>query len=175
MARVDARLAQARLRTAERRAREAAERANRARDDFFAMLSHELRSPLMAILGWTALLKSDRLNEEDGAAVDLIERNARIQRRLIDDLLDMARIVTGRMRVELQPLRSLSELIRVVIDSFRPIALAKGVSVLSGLEPDGRPDRGRSRATAAGAVEPAVQRDPLHPGRRSDRDSLCAP
>jgi signal transduction histidine kinase len=142
IARIDARLAQARLRTAERRAREAAERANRARDDFFAMLSHELRSPLMAILGWTALLKSDRLSAEDGAAVDLIQRNARIQRRLIDDLLDMARIVTGRMRVELQPLPCLSELIRVVIDSFRPIALAKGVSVLSGLEPDAGPVEG---------------------------------
>ena len=146
MARVDARLAQARLRTAERRAREAAERANRARDDFFAMLSHELRSPLMAIMGWTALLKSDRLNAADGAAVDLIERNARIQRRLIDDLLDMARIVTGRMRVELQPLPCLSELIRLVIDSFKPIALAKGVSVLSDLEPgcgpiEGDPER----------------------------------
>lgn len=142
LARVDARLAQARLRTAERRAREAAERANRARDDFFAMLSHELRSPLMAIMGWTALLKSDRLNEEDGAAVDLIERNARIQRRLVDDLLDMARIVTGRMRVELQPLPCLAELLRVVVDSFRPIALAKGVSVLSSLEPDTGPIEG---------------------------------
>jgi len=142
VARVDARLAQARLRAAERRAREAAERANRARDDFFATLSHELRSPLMAILGWTALLKSDRLNEEDGAAVELIERNARIQRRLIDDLLDMARIVTGRMRVELRPLPCLSELIRLVIDSFKPIALAKSVSVLSRLEPDAGPIEG---------------------------------
>src|SRR6185437_12685662 len=122
--------------------REAAERANRARDDFFAMLSHELRSPLMAILGWTALLKSDRLNEEDGAAVELIERNARIQRRLIDDLLDMARIVTGRMRVELRPLPCLSELIRLVIDSFKPIALAKSVSVLSRLEPEAGPIEG---------------------------------
>ncbi len=142
LARVDARLAQARLRAVERRSREAAERANRARDDFFATLSHELRSPLMAILGWTALLKHAGLSEEDGAAVDLIERNARIQRRLIDDLLDMARIVTGRMRVELQPLASLSEVIRVVVDSFRPTALAKGVNVLSSLEPQTGPIEG---------------------------------
>src|SRR6185312_16063188 len=142
LARVDARLAQARLRAAERRAREAAERANRARDDFFATLSHELRSPLMAILGWTALLKHDGLREQDGTAVELIERNARIQRRLIDDLLDMARIVTGRMRVELQPLASLAAVIRVVVDSFRPIALAKGVSVQVSLDPDSGPIEG---------------------------------
>ena len=142
LARVDARLAQAKLRAAERRAREAAERANRARDDFFATLSHELRTPLMAILGWTALLKSDRLNEADAGAVDLIDRNARIQRRLIDDLLDMARIVTGRMRIELQPLASFSELARIVADSFRPIALAKGVSVYTTLDADTGPIEG---------------------------------
>jgi signal transduction histidine kinase/methylmalonyl-CoA mutase cobalamin-binding subunit len=142
LARVDARLAQAKLRAAERRAREAAERANRARDDFFATLSHELRTPLMAILGWTALLKSDRLNDADAAAVDLIDRNARVQRRLINDLLDMARIVTGRMRIELQPLASFSELVGVVVDSFRPIALAKGISVYSTLDADTGPLEG---------------------------------
>jgi signal transduction histidine kinase len=142
IARVDARLAQARLRAAERRARDAAERANRARDDFFATLSHELRTPLMAILGWTALLKTDRLNAEDAGAVALIERNARLQRRLVDDLLDMARIVTGRMRVELQPLASLSETVRAVVDSLRPIALAQGISVCCTLDPDAGPVEG---------------------------------
>ena len=142
LARVDARLTQAKLRAAERRAREAAERANRARDDFFATLSHELRTPLMAILGWTALLKRERLNEQDVGAVDLIERNARIQRRLIDELLDMARIVTGRMRVELQPLPSLAVIIRVVADSFRPIALEKGVNLNCSLDADTGPIEG---------------------------------
>jgi signal transduction histidine kinase/methylmalonyl-CoA mutase cobalamin-binding subunit len=142
LARVDARLAQAKLRAAERRAREAAERANRARDDFFATLSHELRTPLMAILGWTALLKRERLNEQDVGAVDLIERNARIQRRLIDDLLDMARIVTGRMRVELQPLPCLAAIIRVVVDSFRPIAQEKGVNVYTSLDANTGPVEG---------------------------------
>ncbi len=142
VARIEARLSQARLRAAERRARDAAERANRARDDFFATLSHELRTPLMAILGWTALLKTDRLNAEDAGAVELIERNARLQRRLIDDLLDMARIVTGRMRVELQPLASFSEIVRLVVDSLRPIALAKSISVCSTLDADAGPVEG---------------------------------
>jgi signal transduction histidine kinase len=142
LARVDARLAQAKLRLAERRSREAAERANRARDDFFATLSHELRSPLMAILGWTTVLKKAGSEQEGRTAVELIERNARVQRRLIDDLLDMAQIVTGRMRVELQPLPSLSEVMRVVIDSCMPVAAAKEVSLCSSLEPDTGPLEG---------------------------------
>ena len=136
LARIDSRLTQAKLRATERRARETAERANRARDDFFAMLSHELRTPLMAILSWTALLRSDRLDPEDAAAVDLIEHNARIQRRLVDDLLDMARVVTGKMRIELQPIPSPAAVIRVVVDSFRPIAQAKSLNMHSTLDAD---------------------------------------
>ncbi len=142
LARVDARLTQAKLRAAERRAREVAERANRARDDFFATLSHELRTPLMAILGWTALLKRERLNEQDVGAIDLIERNARVQRRLIDDLLDMARIVTGRMRVELQPVPALAAIVRLVVDSFRPVAQEKGVNVYASLDANTGPVEG---------------------------------
>ena len=134
LARVESRLTQAKLRAAERRGREAAERANRARDDFFATLSHELRTPLMSILAWTALVKKEPLDAQIAGAVDLIERNARIQRRLIDDLLDMARIVTGRMRIELQPIASLSALVRVVADSLRPFALEKRVTLLCELD-----------------------------------------
>ncbi len=142
LARVESRLTQAQLRAAERRAREAAERANRARDDFFATLSHELRTPLMAILGWTALLKRSPLNPDDANAIDLIDRNARIQRRLIDDLLDMARVVTGRMRIELQPIPSVSALIRIVIESAQPIAAAKSLSVHASLDCDAGPVEG---------------------------------
>ena len=142
LARVDSRLTQAKLRSAERRGREAAERANRARDDFFATLSHELRTPLMAILAWTELLKSERLHPEDAPAVELIERNARIQRRLIDDLLDMARIVTGRMRIELQPIESLAALVRLVTNSFHPFALEKQVSLHCELDADAGPVEG---------------------------------
>jgi signal transduction histidine kinase len=142
LARVDSRLTQARLHAAERHARHAAERANRARDDFFAMLSHELRTPLMAVLGWTALLKATSLPPDAVSAVDLIERNARIQRRLVDDLLDMARIVTGRLRIDSRPIASLAAVIRIVIDSFRPVALSKGLTVQAALDVDAGPVNG---------------------------------
>jgi signal transduction histidine kinase len=142
VARVEARLAQARLRGAERRGRDAAEKANQARDEFFAMLSHELRTPLMAVLGWTALLKGGRLGAEDLAyAVDIIERNARTQRRMIDDLLDVSRIVTGRLRIDARPIPSLAAVIAMVVDSFRPVAHGKGLTVVTDLANDAGPLR----------------------------------
>ena len=135
LARVETRLTQARLHAAERRARELAEQANRARDDFFSMLSHELRTPLMAVLAWTALLKENRLDAgEVGHALELIERNGRAQRRLVDDLLDVSRIVTGRLRIDPRPVASLAQMIGVVVDSFRPAALAKNLTVETALE-----------------------------------------
>lgn len=142
LARVESRLTQARLRSAERRALQAAERANRARDEFFAMLSHELRTPLMAVLAWTAVLKNSRLTADDANAVDLIDRNARIQRRLVDDLLDMARIVTGRLRIDARPLASVAAVIRIVVESFRPVALSKGLHVEAALDADAGPIKG---------------------------------
>jgi signal transduction histidine kinase len=141
-ARVESRLTQARLRAAERRGRDAAERANQARDDFFAMLSHELRTPLMAVLGWTALLRGNRLGPQDTAyAVDIIERNARTQRRMVDDLLDVSRIVTGRLRIDARPIPSLAPVIAMVVDSFRPVAHGKGLTVVTALENDAGPLR----------------------------------
>lgn len=140
LARIEARLAQARLRAVEHRSREVAEAANRARDEFFATLSHELRTPLMAVLGWTSLLKGQRLSAEDMAyAVDIIERNARIQRRLLDDLLDVSRIVTDRLRIVVRPVPSLSLIVSTVTDSFRPVALAKGLSIVTALSADAGP------------------------------------
>ncbi|HET9941558.1 MAG TPA: histidine kinase dimerization/phospho-acceptor domain-containing protein, partial [Candidatus Eisenbacteria bacterium] len=94
----------ARLRIAldgERAAREAAEHANRMKDEFLATLSHELRTPLNAILGWATLLAEESLSEEDvKRGLSTIQRNARLQARLIEDLLDMSRIVSGKMRLE---------------------------------------------------------------------------
>jgi signal transduction histidine kinase/ActR/RegA family two-component response regulator len=135
LARVESRLAHARLNAAEHRARAAAEEANRARDVFFTMLSHELRTPLMAVLAWTALLKGNKLDAGEALhALDLIERNARVQRRLVDDLLDISRIVTGRLRIEPRPIISLAQIISTVVDSFRPAALAKNLNIETVLE-----------------------------------------
>jgi signal transduction histidine kinase len=136
LARVESRLAQARLRAAERSAREAAEQANQARDVFFTMLSHELRTPLMAVLSWTDLLKGNKLDADEARhALDLIERNSRVQRRLVDDLLDVSRIVTGRLRIDPRPMRSLAPLIDMVVDSFLPAATAKSLTIDTSLAP----------------------------------------
>ena len=135
LARVETRLTQARLHAAERRARELAEQANRARDDFFSMLSHELRTPLQAMLSWTGLMKEGRLDSSEREhAVELIESNGRALRRLVDDLLDTSRIVTGRLRIDPRPVASLAQMIGVVVDSFRPAAVAKNLTVETALE-----------------------------------------
>ncbi len=132
---MESRLAQARLHAADRSARETAEQANRARDVFFTMLSHELRTPLMAVLAWTALLKDNRLDPSEAVhALELIDRNARVQRRLVDDLLDISRILTGRLRIDPRPVASLAQMIGMVVDSFRPAALAKNLTVETELE-----------------------------------------
>jgi signal transduction histidine kinase len=140
IARVESRLSQARLRAAERHGRDAAEKANQARDEFFAMLSHELRTPLMAVLGWTALLRGNRLGTQDATyAIDIIERNARTQRRMVDDLLDVSRIVTGRLRIDSRHIPSLAPVLGMVVDSFRPVAHAKGLTVATTLGNDAGP------------------------------------
>ncbi len=113
--------------------------ANRAKDEFLATLSHELRTPLNAILGWTQILRSKRLDEVTTArAFEAIERNAKVQAELIEDMLDVSRIITGRLRLELKPVR-LSEVVEAAVDSVRPTADAKGVR----LECDHMPDGGR--------------------------------
>jgi PAS domain S-box-containing protein len=114
---------------AERNARMAAQRATRIKDEFLATLSHELRTPLSAILGWTqVLLKSDTENDpsRQRRAIEVIDRNARAQVQLIDDLLDLSRIMAGKIRLELQPL-SLSTAIEAAVESARPAADAKDI------------------------------------------------
>ncbi len=113
----------------EHRARVEAEETSRLKDDFLATLSHELRTPLNAILGWTALLRKRQF--EAGTvqrAVDVIERNAKAQAKLIDDMLDISRIVAGKLRLERQPV-ALPRLIERVVESFRPAAEQKGLAV----------------------------------------------
>lgn len=108
-------------------ARRAAEEANRAKDAFLATVSHELRTPLTAILGWIRLLRSNDLDEATAAdALDTIERNARAQARLIEDLLDMSRIASGKLLLNVQPLE-LSKAIEAAAESMRPAAEAKRI------------------------------------------------
>jgi signal transduction histidine kinase/DNA-binding response OmpR family regulator len=113
----------------EREARAEAEQANRTKDEFLATLSHELRTPLTAILGWSHLLRSGKF-DQDGVtrALDTIERNARSQSQLIDDLLDVSRIITGKLRLDVRPLE-LVPVIESVVESMRPAVEAKTIQV----------------------------------------------
>ena len=105
------------------------EQANRVKDEFLATLSHELRTPLTSILGWSRLLRSGNLSkQEHDRALAVVERNAQAQSSLIEDLLDVSRIITGKLRIEFQPIQ-LSAIVGDVIDEFRPAAEAKGIAV----------------------------------------------
>jgi len=120
---------------AERAARELAESAARSKDEFLAMVSHELRTPLNAILGWTQILKEDRgINDDQLEGLLVIERNAQMQGNLIGDLLDMSRIIAGKMRLEVQEV-VLGDVIDAAIDTARPAADAKGLRVQKVLDP----------------------------------------
>src|SRR6266850_7339742 len=109
----------------EQEARNAAEVANRAKDEFLATLSHELRSPLGAILTWVTLLRAGRLDEARSArALEAIERNTRLQVKLVEDLLDVSRIITGKMNLDVR-LVELPTVIDAALDTVRPAAEAK--------------------------------------------------
>jgi signal transduction histidine kinase/CheY-like chemotaxis protein len=124
--------AQVRAREELERARIAAEQANRAKDDFLATVSHELRTPLSSILGWAAATRRKTLAPEIERALEVIERNARTQARLIDDILDVSRIIGDNLRLEVATI-DLAEAIDATIESLRPVAQAKGVSVETSL------------------------------------------
>lgn len=110
-------------------ARNAAQEANRMKDEFLAILSHELRSPLNAILGWTQMLRTRKFGEEATArALETIERNARAQTQLIEDLLDVSRIIRGKLNLNIYPL-NLASVIEAAINTVRPAADAKGIQI----------------------------------------------
>ncbi|HUE88173.1 MAG TPA: CHASE domain-containing protein [Vicinamibacterales bacterium] len=101
--------------------------ANRAKDEFLATLSHELRTPLNVVLGWVGMLRQQAMTPDRTArALEIIERNARQQAALIDDLLDVSRIITGKLHLDLRPL-DLAAIVSAVAESLRPSAEAKGV------------------------------------------------
>ncbi len=123
-----------------------AQAANRAKDEFLATLSHELRTPSNVVLGWISILRHGSITGERlDHALKIIDRNARHQAELIDDLLDVSRIVTGKLRLELRSI-ALAPIIAAVVDSLRPSAEAKGVvmiapSAAEALTIRGDPDR----------------------------------
>ncbi|WP_158620140.1 ATP-binding protein [Corallococcus sicarius] len=132
-------LDRARLYDEERAARSAAEAASRAKDAFLATVSHELRTPLTSILGWSQMLRQGLLSEDKRQrAVAAIERNARAQRQLIEDLLDIGRIASGRLRLEPVPLE-LGRVVDAALDAVRPTALARELTLDISVDPDGVP------------------------------------
>lgn len=119
----------------EREARTEAQEADRSKDEFLAVLSHELRTPLNAVLGWLSMVRSGSLPEERRRhALEVIERNARLQAHLIEDLLDVSRIVTGKMRLDLQPL-TVASTASAVVDALRPTAEERGVHLQTVIAP----------------------------------------
>lgn len=121
--------AQEELLAREQAARQEAERLNRLKDEFLATLSHELRTPLNAILGWAQLLRGPLAgSDEVGQGLETIERNARVQAQMIDDLLDISRIVNGKVRLDVRGV-NLAEVVGTAIESIRPAAEAKQIRI----------------------------------------------
>ncbi len=122
----------------EQAAREEAQAANRAKDEFLAIVSHELRTPLNAMLGWTRILQAKEIDEATQTrALETIERSARMQAQIIEDLLDTARIISGKLRLEVRSVRLLP-VINAALEIMRPAAAAKQleITVQSNVESD---------------------------------------
>ena len=118
----------------ERSARADAEKANRLKDEFLATLSHELRTPLNAVIGWSRMLKSGRLDQESAThAIDVIERNAWAQKQIIEDILDVSRVITGKLQLHLGPV-NLVTVVNAALDAVRPAFEAKDISVETNYE-----------------------------------------
>ena len=114
----------------ERQARQEAETVNRIKDEFLATLSHELRTPLNAIIGWVQLLRTGRMSQvQIDKAINTIDRNAKAQNQLINDLLDVSRIIRGTMELKLKP-TNLNQVIMASLDTVRPSALAKNIKIV---------------------------------------------
>jgi signal transduction histidine kinase/ActR/RegA family two-component response regulator len=118
----------------EKDARAEAEAANRAKDEFLATLSHELRTPLTAILGWSRLLRSRTMDESSiNHALEVIERNAKMQSQLIEEILDISRIITGKLQLEMRAM-DIAPVIEASIDIVRPTAESKSIEIVSSIE-----------------------------------------
>jgi PAS domain S-box-containing protein len=159
----DARQQSAELFLRERAARQQAEEASRTKDEFLATLSHELRTPLNAIVGWATIINSSTLDETTTKqAMAVIERNAKTQAQLIEDLLDVSRIITGKMRLDVQPV-DLPLVIQAAVDAIGPAASAKGIALQLLLDPNAGPvsgDPGRLQQVLWNLLSNAVKFTP---------------
>lgn len=127
--------ARSRLLSSEKLARNEAERANRLKDEFLATISHEIRNPLNAILGWAHMLRLGKLTPPNTErAIETIYRNAKSQAQLVADLLDVSRIISGKLQLDVRPVDLLS-IINAAIDSIRPAADAKDIRLQAVLDP----------------------------------------
>jgi PAS domain S-box-containing protein len=134
--------ARSRLLSSEKLARNEAERANRLKDEFLATISHELRNPLNAILGWSHMLRLGKLNPPNTErAIETIYRNAKSQAQLVADLLDVSRIISGKLRLEVRSVDLIS-IVNAAIDSIRPAADAKNIRLQTTLDPAAGPISG---------------------------------
>ncbi|HYP50279.1 MAG TPA: ATP-binding protein, partial [Pyrinomonadaceae bacterium] len=123
-----------RLLESERRARSEAESANRLKDEFLATVSHELRTPLNAILGWSAMLNRGNLEEDaKRTALEVIERNAKAQAEIISDILDVSRIITGKLRIKAEPIEP-AQIVEAAIETLRPAIDAKAIDLRVSLD-----------------------------------------
>lgn len=125
----------------ERAARIEVERASRMKDEFLATLSHELRTPLNAILGWSQILRHNSKPEDIEEGVQVIERNARVQTQIIEDLLDMSRIISGKFRLDVQR-TNLADVVKAAVETVMPAADARGVRIQTVLDPVAGPVSG---------------------------------
>jgi PAS domain S-box-containing protein len=126
-----------RLAEEERHARVHAEEANRAKDEFLATVSHELRTPLNAIAGWTVILRTGPMSQETcGHAAEVIERNARALAKIVEDILDVSRIVTGKLKVEAREME-ITPVVKAAVESLRPAAEAKQILLETDLQESG--------------------------------------
>jgi hypothetical protein len=158
----------------ERDARRHAEEADRLKDEFLATLSHELRTPLTSILGWASMIRNGEVEGSNASrAIETIERNARSQARLIDDLLDVSRIITGNLRLDLHPL-DLAPIVDAALDALRPTADVKGMKLQTRFVPGQclvKGDPNRLRQVIWNLLSNAIKFTPR--GGSVDIDLIC--
>lgn len=155
----------ARLFKAEQEAHEQADAASRAKDQFLALVSHELRTPLSAILGWTHLVRTGKVDaKEPSRALAAIERNAQAQAKLIEDLLDTSRIISGKLSLDFSPVE-LAPVIESAIEAVRPSVVAKSIELEVDLSEDSdlvSGDAGRLQQVVWNLLANAVKFTPAH-------------